>query len=460
MFGKIVPPPYFDPASPSEDNASDDKKEEIDTATVASLVEDDADDFPDGGLKAWIVICANFMGCFATFGLVNSWGVFQAYYQQNLLHHSTPSEMRVFFCLSSQGKLNLFVSSSWIGSIQHAMILIPAVLVGRLFDIGYFRIPFAGGSLLVVLTTFLVPECKIYWHFMLCQGFGVGIGCGLMVSTMITTVTHWFKKRRGFALGVIFLRERHWRYGSAHHLASAHRESRVRFPWAMRTLGFMLGVLLIGTNLCIARRLPPVKTPGGILGLHVFGKNAFSAFCVCTFITYLGLFTMLTYISSSAIAFGISPNIAFYFVAVANFSSGIGRLISGLLGDRFGAMNVVTIFTAVAGGATIAWPFCRTIPSIVGISILYGFASGAWLALIGSAVGQMGSIDDLGRRIGAINTVAGIGAVCGPPISGLFADSKLGYIAVGYFAGSAILVGSSLIFVSRWIAVPHLWRKF
>ncbi|KAJ6468783.1 hypothetical protein C8R45DRAFT_1017573 [Mycena sanguinolenta] len=108
------------------------------------------------------------------------------------------------------------------------------------------------------------------------------------------------------------------------------------FPWAMRTLGFILCLLLIVTNLCIARRLPPVKTPGGILGLHVFGRNAFSAFCVCTFITFLGLFTMFTYISSSAVAFGISPNIAFYFASVANFSSGIGRVTSGLLGERYG----------------------------------------------------------------------------------------------------------------------------
>ncbi|KAF7373923.1 MFS general substrate transporter [Mycena sanguinolenta] len=456
MFGQIVPPPYCDPASPLKDNACDDKKEGIDRAAVDSLMHDDADNFPDGGLKAWIVLCANVIGFFRSvfsrifapifshhtirLGLVNSWAVFQAYYQQNVLHHSTPSEI------------------SWIGSIQRAMIYVPAVLVGRLFDIGYFRIPFAGGSLLIVLTTFLVPECKVYWHFMLCQGFGVGIGCGLMFCTMITTVTHWFNKRRGFALGVAS-------FGSAigatvQPIILRQLIAKVGFPWAMRTLGFILGVLLIITNLFIARRLPPIKTPGGILGLHVFGRNAFSAFCICTVITDLGLFTMLAYIGSSAIAFGISPNIAFYIVAVTNFSSGIGHVASGLLGDRFGAMNIMTIFTAVAGGSTIAWPFCRTVPSIVGISILYGFSSAAWNTLTGAVVGQMGSIDDMGRRVGAINTVGVIATLCGPPISGLFVDSRLGYIAVGYFAGSAIFVGSSLIFISRWIAVPHFWRKF
>jgi hypothetical protein len=59
---------------------------------------------------------------------------------------------------------------------QHAMFFIPAVLVGRLFDIGFFRIPFTSGSILIVVATFLIPECKLYWHFMLCQGFGIGVG--------------------------------------------------------------------------------------------------------------------------------------------------------------------------------------------------------------------------------------------------------------------------------------------
>ncbi|KAJ7327511.1 MFS general substrate transporter [Mycena albidolilacea] len=419
------------------DGASDDKVE-----IATSLAQDDVDEYPEGGLKAWVVLCGAVSGFFATFGYVNSWGVFQAYYQQKLLHHSSPSEI------------------SWIGSMQHAMIFLPALIVGRLFDMGYYRVPFAAGSLLVVLTTFLVPQCKVYWHFMLCQGFGVGIGSGLMFSTMLTVVTQWFKKRRGFALGVTC-------FGGA--LGSTVQPiilrqliAKVGFAWAMRSLGFILAFVLVITNVCIARRLGPVKAPGGLLGLHAFrSSSALSVFGVCTFVTFLGLFTMLTYISSSAIAFGISPNFAFYLVAIVNFSSGIGRVSSGLLGDRFGAMNIMTIMTASAGAATIAWPFCRTIPNITGISVLYGFTSGAWLALIGSTVGQMGGIEDLGRRLGAINTIAGVGTLCGPPISGLFADSRLGYIAVGYFAGGALLVGASLIFVSRCLlAGSGIGRKY
>ncbi|KAJ7734808.1 MFS general substrate transporter [Mycena metata] len=424
-----VAPLYMDKVANSMDSASTEKIEQVQGEEV----------FPEGG-KGWIVLASTVAGFFATFGYVNSWGVFQAYYQQKLLHNSTPSQI------------------SWIGSVQHGMIFIFALFVGRLFDIGYYRVPFAAGGALILLATFLLPQCTEYWQFLLCQGFCIGIGSGLMFCTMIIVVTHWFQKRRGFALGVTSC-------GGAigatiQPIILRQLIDRVGFPWAVRTLGFILLFFLAISNLLIARRLPPVKAPSGLLGLQVFQNAAFSIFCVATLISFLGLFTMSTYISSSALAFGISPGFAFYLVAIMNFSAGVSRVISGLLGDRYGPMNIMTIVTALTSAATIAWPFCRTIPTITITSILYGAFSGAWIALIGSVVGQMGGMEDIGHRIGVVNFFAGISTLCGPPISGLFVDTSLGYIAVGYFAGCSLLAASSLIFVSRWVAGPGFWRKY
>ncbi|KAF8134132.1 major facilitator superfamily domain-containing protein [Mycena galopus ATCC 62051] len=418
----MAPRTRIDAARLSTDASSDDQKE-----TPVSL----GTDHPDGGLKAWIVLFGTATGTFATFGSAASWGVFQAYYKQTVLRDWTPSEMPIM---------------DW-----HALMYFPALLVGRLFDIGHFRIPFITGSLLIVLSTFLVPECKVYWHFMLCQGFGAGIGSGMTYSTMLTLVTHWFSKRRGLALGLTT-------FGAAvgatvQPIILRQLINKVGFPWAMRSLGFILFFLLLITNLCIARRLSPVKASGGMLGLHIFRNKTCSVFTLSACISCLGLLTsayrqefitslslmstVSTYISISAIAFGISPNLATYLVAIANMSSGVGRVTSGLLGDRFGPLNIMTIMTVLTGVATIAWPFCRTIPRIIGISVLYGFSSGAWPALIGASIGQMGGMEDIGRRIGTVLTVAGITVLCGPPVSGVFADSRLGYIAVGYFAAKA-----------------------
>ena len=56
----------------------------------------------------------------------------------------------------------------------------PALISGRLFDTGHFRVPLLIASITLVLCTFLVAECHEYWQFLLCQGFGVGVSAMIL----------------------------------------------------------------------------------------------------------------------------------------------------------------------------------------------------------------------------------------------------------------------------------------
>lgn len=95
------------------------------------------------------------------------------------------------------------LTSAWIGSLQYALVFLPAVLSGRLFDLGYGKyLSVCSGSLLV-LATFLVPQCTQYWHFILCQGVTIGLGCGGIMNPTTAAVAHWFKARRGLAMGLM-----------------------------------------------------------------------------------------------------------------------------------------------------------------------------------------------------------------------------------------------------------------
>jgi hypothetical protein len=58
---------------------------------------------------------------------------------------------------------------------QYALVFLPALISGRLFDIGHLRVPLLIASITLVLSTFLIAECHEYWQFLLCQGFGVGV---------------------------------------------------------------------------------------------------------------------------------------------------------------------------------------------------------------------------------------------------------------------------------------------
>lgn len=47
--------------------------------------------FPDGGLKAWLVVAGGWCGLFCTFGLINCVGVFVEYYSEGPLAHYSVS---------------------------------------------------------------------------------------------------------------------------------------------------------------------------------------------------------------------------------------------------------------------------------------------------------------------------------------------------------------------------------
>ncbi|KAJ7084676.1 MFS general substrate transporter [Mycena epipterygia] len=398
------------------------------------------DAFPDGGLRAWAVVFGAFWTFFSTYGYISSWGIFQVYYQEVLLPHSSPSQI------------------AWIGSVQRCIIFAPGVIVGRLFDLGYFRLPFATGSIFIIAATFIIPVCKEYWHFLLCQGFMIGVGCGLTFGTSATIITHWWKRKRGLALGMASCGASLG--GVFFPIVLRQVLPRVGFAWTLRIMGFLLIFTLGVANLCLTRRLPPHKAHGGLFGLHVFRSPAFSVYCLSCLITPLGAFTVGTYITTSAVSFGLSSNFAFYLVAIPNGASLFGAVAFGWLGDRLGAMNVLIQTIAAIGVITIAWPFCGTVASLSVIGILYGLCAGAFSALGQVPVAAMGGTEDLGRRMGTVNTVLGLGGLCGPPLGGLLTSTSLGYKAVGYFAGGMVFLGAILFALARFLKVPRLWAKF
>lgn len=69
-----------------------------------------------------------------------------------------------------------------------------------------------------------------------------------------------------------------------------------------------------------------------------------------------GLFTPFFYLTSYAVDQGMSPVLASYLIAILNASSFFGRVIPGVLGDKWGRLNIF-----FAGGvSTAVLIFCFT----------------------------------------------------------------------------------------------------
>ena len=66
-------------------------------------------------------------------------------------------------------------NSAWIGSLQYSLTLTPGLIAGRLFDLGYLHVPLAFFSGLLVVSTILVAECKVFAEFLVVQGLLTGV---------------------------------------------------------------------------------------------------------------------------------------------------------------------------------------------------------------------------------------------------------------------------------------------
>ncbi|KAJ7503026.1 major facilitator superfamily domain-containing protein [Mycena galericulata] len=411
-----------------------------DIAVVAPSADIFAEEYPDGGPRAWFVVFGGICTTFSTFGYVNAWGVFQAYYEETLLKDSSPSNI------------------AWIGSIQYSMVFLPALISGHYFDRGHLQIPFFLASAVLVAATFLVGQCTQYWHFLLCQGFAVGISSGILFGPIAAVIGHWFKMKRGLATG--FLATGSSIGGAVFPIVTRNLIPRVGFPWTLRIIGFILLCSLGVANLAVRRRLPPKHVSGGLFNPAAFKNPVYTIYCISGIVAFLGLYTVLTYIDISATSVGVSPDFSFYLISIANGASLVGRLMAGIAADKFGAVNVITPMTAVAAVMTYVWPLARSKGSFVAIALIYGYSSGVYVSAFLLPMYNLGDIADVGRRSGMAMSLTAVGAILGPPISGAINSASGGYQAVGYYAGSMILAALVLMLVTRHLSLRKLWGKF
>ncbi|KAG2352447.1 hypothetical protein BDR07DRAFT_1437602, partial [Suillus spraguei] len=95
---------------------------------------------------------------------------------------------------------------------------------------------------------------------------------------------------------------------------------------------------------------------------------------------------------------------------------------------------------------TFAWPFATNKSQLIAIVTIYGFSSGAFVALFAVAAVAMGDIEDAGRRVESI---------AGPPISGAISTASRGFVAAGLYAGGIIMCSVGLLLLARYL---HLGR--
>ncbi|BCS24870.1 MCT family MFS transporter [Aspergillus puulaauensis] len=411
---------------------------------VASHAQDEADAGPpDGGSRAWLVVAGGFLTYFVTFGLLNSFGTFQAYYGQALLSGRDDSEI------------------SWIGSLQLFLLFIGGLVFGPIFDAKGSKILFVPGTVLFSLSLMMISLCKEYYQFILAQSLLFGVADAMLFYPTISAIPHWFNSRRGLAMGIVVAGSSLG--GIAWPLILERLFHAVGFPWAMRIVGFISLALLLPACFMVVPRSSPRRSESIPREDVIAGLKDIRYWLTVVGMLFVmwGMFIPFYYIPLFAMDNGIDASFANALISILNVGSFVGRIVSGALADKVGRFNV-TIACSLGSGILVLCLHCiRTKGAIVALTLLYGFTSGGLISLQSACVAQITkNMQVIGLMIGIMMAVCSLGALTGSPIGGALAVRKSGEVPAwvdfgGAFllAGTALLVGARLAIDSRLLRI-------
>lgn len=106
------------------------------------------------------------------------------------------------------------------------------------------------------------------------------------------------------------------------------------FAWTVRIVGFMILAFLLLANAFLRVRIPPSGATRSIISKGAFANPAYTLYIAGGFFALLGFYVPLTFFGVKGLEDGLSANMAFYLVPIANAASLVGRLGAGLLADK------------------------------------------------------------------------------------------------------------------------------
>ncbi|PBP18749.1 MFS general substrate transporter, partial [Diplocarpon rosae] len=393
-------------------------------------------DFPDGGLEACMVVLGGWLCLFCSFGWINCIGVFQEYYEQNLLAGYSSSTV------------------SWIPSLEVFMMFFGGPVFGKVFDNFGPRWLLLGGTVFHVFGLMMTSLSTKYYQFILAQGICSALGASAIFYAAMSSVGTWFFKNRATAFGTMASGSSLG--GVILPIMVSKLIPQIGFAWTMRSVAFMMLGMLIMANLTVKSRLEPQPKKLDLMTfVRPLKEPAFSLLCLASFLFFFGTFLPFNYIILHARSHGMSANLSIYLIPILNAASIFGRILPGILADRFGRFNVMIITTAFSAIVVLGlWlPSSGKIPIII-FCVLYGFSSGAFVSMGPALIAQISPIREIGTRTGTYYLCVAVGGLTGNPIGGaLIVSDNGGFHYLQIFCGLAMAAGALVYFADRWVQV-------
>ncbi|KAJ5999384.1 hypothetical protein N7451_007194 [Penicillium sp. IBT 35674x] len=392
--------------------------------------------------RAWLVIFGAFTCLFCTVGFLNSFGVFEDYYATAQLAHESQSTI------------------GWLGAMAIFFLFSISTIAGAMLDIFGPKLMIWTGSVGTVFAIMMTSLCKEFYQFLLAQGILLGISMALATWPALALVGQYIKKKRAAAMGIVLAGSSLGGIIWPVAIDQLLKRPDIGFPWTMRIVGFIM-IPLFAFSCVVCKSPPKVQIPmdvdpeNDITGNETSGespsekkvdhkKEAIALFrqpsmqllCLAMFITYFG------------ICEGVLDNASILYRVHRQWSFFFGRIIPGILADKFGRFNCCIVSTLSAAVIAFCWTSVDSVAGLVIWCAAYGFASGGILSLQQACAAQVATPSTFGLAIGGVAGSTAFSAMANVPISGALVE-RYGYLSLSIFSGVALLLGGMLLLIAR-----------
>jgi len=373
----------------------------------------------------------------------------------------------IFFkSLESEFSLNRAATSA-VFSVSMVLGCVFAILGGLASDRYGPRIVLFLMGLLTGLSLLLTSQTNSMWQLFITYSLLLSMGSSAMFVVMMSTVSRWFDKKRGLALGIA---------GSGAGLgifvmAPFATFLISNFDWRMAFI--IIGVITWLIVFPLSRLLKKDPSEIGALpdGLDSFSKDIknkeesiqpadFSllqtlrtkTFWLIAFVWLFlasNMFLVFTHLVPHVTDIGFSAGEAAAILSLVGGLSVVGRVLMGTVSDRIGRKPTAIICALLQAGAMVWLTWSQDLWMLYLFALFYGLAYGGIGPSIAALIGDTFGLRNMGAILGALDIGFGVGGALGPAIGGLIFDATNSYFMAFLLGAVVMFISALLIAVTR-----------
>jgi MFS family permease len=308
------------------------------------------------------------------------------------------------------------------------------------------------GSILLALGLALASRATSLLEFQLAYGLLVGFAAGSFFPPFIAVVSNWFDQHRALAVSLTSAG-----VGMAPMIVSPFASwllTTTDWRGAQMTIAALCALVMVPASLLVRQ---PLALPGGAgapapgagSGLETsLGSALRSLPFVVLALTYFACCAMhsgpIFHTISYAVFCGIPAATAVSIYSLEGLAGLGGRVLFGVLGDRYGAKRVLIAGLFVQALAAGAFVFASRLADFYATSFVFGLAYGGVMPLYAVLARSYFGPHIMGGVVGAASLIASLGMSVGPLAGGWIFDAFGTYTWL-YVGSAAVGLGAVAI---------------